>query len=207
MHIYVCVYIHMCVQGVLRHVCPHWVSASIACHLTFDHNSIKPVPWRFLTCKWYNLVALTDFLCSSAHHLQSAFPVSPSSLLRKAFLPSQQCAVCPFSRACWPVCPPAPVICPPLPTDTWLQMFSACPAFVWALRGSELAQQALRPWRCPQPQHIFSVRWGLDSDLRDYPTCFLFSAVFSSVTRKLKAIVQLYYINALLVLPGNASPK
>lgn len=143
MHIYVCVYTHMCVQGVLRHVCPcgdpHWVSASIACHLTFDHNSTKPVPWRFLTYKWYDLVALTDFLCSSSHHLQSAFPVSPSSLLRKAFSPSQQCAVCPFSRACWPVCPPAPVICPPLPTDTWLQMFSACPAFVWALRGSELA--------------------------------------------------------------------
>lgn len=143
MHIYVFVYTHICVQEVLRHVCPcgdsHWVSVSIACHLTFDHNSIKLVPWRFLTCKWYVLVTLTDFLCSSPHHLQSAFPVSSSSLLKQAFSPSQQCAVCPFSRAYRPVCPPAPVICPPLPTDTWLQMCSACLAFMWALRGSVLA--------------------------------------------------------------------
>lgn len=101
-HLCVCIDTRVCTE-VLRHVCPcgdpHWVSASTACHLTFDHNSIKFVPWWFLTCKWYVLVTLIDFLWPPSHHPQSAFPVSPSSLLRQAFSPSRQYAVYPLSNS------------------------------------------------------------------------------------------------------------
>lgn len=211
--VYVCVYTHICVQEVLRLVCPcgdpHWVSVSIACHLTFDHNSIKLFHGDFLHVS--DMFLLLSQPSSALHPTIFSLPslwVRPHFWNRHSHRASSvQFALLVGLTDSLPTSP-----CD-LPTSAHGHLVTdvlGLPGFhvgTEGFRACRASYQALFPWRCPQPQHNFSVRWGLDSDLRDYPICFLFSAVFGSVNRKLKAIVQLYYINALLILPRNASPK